>query len=57
MEILDLSLDFTTDELCDPEQAFYPPDPKFPFICGETIVTTFQGVYEVYIINTDLKIS
>ena len=57
MEMMDLSLDFTTDELCDSEQELYPPDPKFPYICGETIVTTSQGGYEVYIINTNLKIS
>lgn len=54
---MDLSIDFTVDERCDFEQALYPHDPKFPFICGGIIVTTLQGGYEVYIINTNLKIS
>ena len=46
---MDLSIDFTIDELCNFEQALYPHDPKFPFICGGIIVTTFHGGYEVYI--------
>ena len=54
---MDLSIYFTIDELCNFEQALYPHDPKFPFICGGIIVTTFHGGYEVYIINTNLKIS
>lgn len=38
---MDLSIDFTIDELYDFEQALYPPDPKFPLICEVIIVTTF----------------
>lgn len=42
-EIMDLSIDFTVDERCDFEQALYPHDPKFPFICGGDNSNYFTG--------------
>lgn len=50
-EDMDLSPDFIIDQLCDFEQALYPPDPKCPSIYRGMIVPTSKGGCEVYKIN------